>query len=534
MSTNVVLGMDDATADIFREQLMSYSDQLNVMENIPIFHNAQRALKMLKPMPDVFLISANHMRYDGTDFKKELLRGLLNLKMDKQTSQIRLAVQIDALPSDAFLRSLALVQVDDIFSGTNQNPAEFNMAQVAKQLSTSPNIKNIYKYLNLKQPVDQIDAANEMASAVTSSNIGRVKQLEKLVKVLKQQRDDLQEQVGINSVPKQDYDDVINELKKIMNSGLTDEKFQALFKKLVNINENQQSKIEQLTNINEKLNNSVIDLNSQLSAYEDGSTGNGEIERLKRENYLLKQKAAVSSRTNSTVTRKPRPSSTQNRGAPRKSANASQFQESDSSIGKIIVVLVVAFGLLFGGVVVYRHISNNNQQQAQIDQKPSYSKLIKSGKYDTAAKYYPSKAVQAENAMMADNNLSAKGTMAERIGKYSKNDVIKFDIAYFNGNYQDAVDLYKNSPSPDLTNLSKERRVMAAYSLMKIGSISDAKQVASSLNNKKLNQRIEVYGKFYNANKILNNKIQNGHLSKKEEEKARQQIKDNQEAMDKL
>lgn len=524
--------MDDATADIFREQLTSYSDQLNVMENIPIFHNAQRALKMLNPMPDVFLISANHMRYDGTDLKKELLRGLLNLKMDKQTSQIRLAVQIDALPSDPFLRSIALVQVDDIFSGTNQNPAEFNMAQVAKQLSTSPNIKNIYKYLNLNQPVDQIDAANGMTSAVTSSDIGRVKQLEKLVKVLKQQRDDLQEQVGINSVPKQDYDDVINELKKIMNSGLTDEKFQALFKKLVNINENQQSKIEQLTNINEKLNNSIVDLNSRLSAYEDGTTGNGEMERPKRENYSSKQKASVASRTNSTVTRKPRPSSTQNRGAPRKLTNTSQ--ESGSSIGKIIVVLVVAFGLLFGGVVVYQHISNNNQQQSQVDQKPSYSKLIKSGKYDTAAEYYPSKAVQAENAMMADNNLSAKGTMAERIGKYSNNDVIKFDIAYFTGNYQDAVDLYKNSPSPDLTNLSKERRVMAAYSLMKIGSISDAKQVASSLDNKKLNRRIEVYGKFYNANKILNNKIQNGHLSKKEEEKARQQIKENQEAMDKL
>ena len=228
--------MDDATADIFREQLMSYSDKLNVMENIPIFHNAQRALKMLNPEPDVFLISANHMRYDGTDYKKELLRGLLNLKMDKQTSRIRLAVQVDALPTDPFLRSLALVQVDDIFSGTSQNPAEFNMAQVAKQLSVDPNIKNIYKYLHLNQPVDQIDSLREVSQNIAPSDNGRVKQLEKLVKVLKQQRDDLQEQVGVNSVPKEDYDDVINELKKIMNSGLTDEKFQALFKKLGNIN----------------------------------------------------------------------------------------------------------------------------------------------------------------------------------------------------------------------------------------------------------------------------------------------------------
>lgn len=532
MSTNVVLGMDDATADIFREQLMSYSDKLNVVENIPIFHNAQRALKMLNPTPDVFLISANHMRYDGTDYKKELLRGLLNLKMDKQTNRIRLAVQVDALPTDPFLRSLALVQVDDIFSGTSQNPAEFNMAQVAKQLSASPNIKNIYRYLNLNQPIDQISNLGEVSSGVASSDNGRVKQLEKLVKVLKQQRDDLQEQVGVNSVPKQDYDDVINELKKIMNSGLTDEKFQALFKKLVNINENQQSKMEQLTAVNEKLNNSVVDLNSQLSAYEDSFTDNGETERLRRENSMLKQKVAMNNRTTQPVTRKPRISTTQNRGAPRKTYASSQ--ESGSSVGKIIVVLVAAFGLLFGGVFIYRHISHNNEQQTQVDQKPPYSKLIKAGNYDTAAKYYPSKAVKAENAMMADKNLSAKGTMAERIGKYSNNDVIKFDIAYFNGNYQDAVDLYKNSPSPDLTSLSKERRVMAAYSLMKIGSISEAKQVASPLDNEKLNQRIAVYGKFYNANKILNNKIQNGHLSKKEEEKAKQQIKENQEAMDKL
>lgn len=532
MSTNVVLGMDDATADIFREQLMSYSDKLNVTENIPIFHNAQRALKMLNPEPDVFLISANHMRYDGTDYKKELLRGLLNLKMDKQTSRIRLAVQVDALPTDPFLRSLALVQVDDIFSGTSQNPAEFNMAQVAKQLSVDPNIKNIYKYLHLNQPVDQIDSLREVSQNIAPSDNGRVKQLEKLVKVLKQQRDDLQEQVGVNSVPKEDYDDVINELKKIMNSGLTDEKFQALFKKLVNINENQQSKIEQITAVNEKLNNSVVDLNSQLSAYEDVSTDNGENERLKRENYMLKQKVAMTnSSSNQPAPRKPRVATTQNRGAPRKTTASSQ--ESGSSVGKVIVILVAAFGLLFGGIFVYRHISHS-PQQTQVDQKPSFSKLIKAGNYDTAAKYYPSKAVKAENAMMADKNLSAKGTMAERIGKYSSNDAIKFDIAYFNGNYQDAVDLYKNSPSTDLTNLSKERRVMAAYSLMKIGSISEAKKVASPLDNEKLNQRISVYEKFYNANKILNNKIQNGHLTKKEEEKAKQQIKENQEAMDKL
>ena len=109
--------------------------------------------------------------------------------------------------------------------------------------------------------------------------------------------------------------------------------------------------------------------------------------------------------------------------------------------------------------------------------------------------------------MMADKDLTAKGTMAERISKYSDNDVIKFDLDYFNGDYDDAVDVYRNSSEPELTQLSKERRVMAAYALMKTGNLADAKSVAKPLNNETLNKRIAVYSKFYNANKILNNKI---------------------------
>lgn len=75
---------------------------------------------------------------------------------------------------------------------------------------------------------------------------------------------------------------------------------------------------------------------------------------------------------------------------------------------------------------------------------------------------------------------------------------------------------------------------MAAYSLMKTGNTKDAKMIAKPLNNANLNRIIEIYFKFDNANKILNNKIQNEHLSKKEKNKARKQIRENQQAMDKL
>ena len=173
MSNTVLLGMDDATADIFKQQLANYSQSLEILDkNVPIFHNAQRALEMLKPMPDILLISTNHIRFDSSDYQKELLSGIADLKMNNTTSSVRIAVQADLPPSDPFLRKLALVQVTDIFSGTGSNPSALSMAKVAKQLSVPPNLKNVYQFVSGNEPVEQLSAINDMTEAMATSSVG--------------------------------------------------------------------------------------------------------------------------------------------------------------------------------------------------------------------------------------------------------------------------------------------------------------------------------------------------------------------------
>ena len=75
---------------------------------------------------------------------------------------------------------------------------------------------------------------------------------------------------------------------------------------------------------------------------------------------------------------------------------------------------------------------------------------------------------------------------------------------------------------------------MLAYSYMKTGDISDAKQVANGLGNTQLNEKIEAYQKFKDANKTLKEKIRSGNLSPQDVKKAKQQIKQNKIAMSKL
>lgn len=183
MSFTILLGMDDETADIFRPGLIKYSSSLEVIEkNVSIFHNAKQAIKLINPLPDIFLVSANHIRFDSNKYQEELLKGLLDIKMDEITSEVRLAVQIDAEPKDPFLSSLALIQIQDIFCGTDQNPAGFNMAKLAKQLSVKANIRNIQSFLTF--------GGLKIGSQLPQDDIlmGRIKQLEKIVKILTKEK----------------------------------------------------------------------------------------------------------------------------------------------------------------------------------------------------------------------------------------------------------------------------------------------------------------------------------------------------------
>lgn len=528
---SILLGMDDVTADIFKQKLLDYSSSITFIDqNVGIFHNTKRAIKSLKP--DIFLVSMNHIRFDGEDCKKELLKGLTEIRFEPSIQNVRIAVQADMAPTDEFLRKLALIKVDDIFSGTEQNPSEFNMTVVAKQLLSEPNLKYIYKYLNLDKPLDNDGAIFEPLLSNTSVIIddsGRIKQLEKLIKILQSQKNELEKQADIQSIPREDYDDLLSKYQNIMQSGLTSDSFKKLFKKIVDISQKQKTAITHLKGINHQLNNSVIDLNSQIELLENQSTQKlaTEMKQIKVENNRLKSLIADQhysyvdgNRTNTNIVTK-------------KGKQSTTHKNKLARLAVILLSLLVILGIGLGGFYVFQQKLANQANQVQ-QQKTSFSSLIKARNYEKAAKYYPSKAVSVENIMLTDKKLASKKTMAEKIGKYSSSNVIRFDIAYFEQDYATVVDIYKNSSSLDLTKPSDERRVMAAYSLMKIGNTKDAKMIAKPLNNANLNRIIEIYFKFDNANKILNNKIQNEHLSKKEKNKARKQIRENQQAMDKL
>ena len=165
---------------------------------------------------------------------------------------------------------------------------------------------------------------------------------------------------------------------------------------------------------------------------------------------------------------------------------------------------------------------------------PSFDSLINQGEYAKAAQTYPSKAAEAENKMLQDSNVNDKAGTAASIMSYTDSDAVKFDNAYFNGQFNKVIDIYDDSSSPYLTNLNSERKTMLAYSYMKTGDIGDAKQTADGLGNDQLNEKIEAYQKFKEANKILEDKIKNGNLSPQDVKKAKHQIKQNKIAMKKL
>lgn len=197
-----------------------------------------------------------------------------------------------------------------------------------------------------------------------------------------------------------------------------------------------------------------------------------------------------------------------------------------------MIVLLVFTGL-FGGMKFISGMRGSTQNSEQ-SSTPSFNSLLKKGEYVKAAKYYNSRGVEAENKMISDANVKNKADIAAGIAQYNSSDAIKFDTNYFNEDYSSAASIYNASTDTNLTKLIKARRIMVSYALMKDGQIAKAKSIAEPLNNAQLNKRIEIYGKFYHANQVLEAKIKHGHLSGSEINNAKKQISENEAEMDKL
>lgn len=200
------------------------------------------------------------------------------------------------------------------------------------------------------------------------------------------------------------------------------------------------------------------------------------------------------------------------------------------------IVGAVALLILLLVVIINRPAddSNNGVSSSQSSSVDSFDSLIKSGKYDVAAKEYPNRAIDAENKMLDDADVTDKSQFTTNILKVSDSDPIKFDNYYFEEKYPQAVKLLDTSNDPNLKKLSDARRVMASYAYMKDGKISKAEEIAKPLKSEELNKRIKVYKQFKDSNDKLKAKIDSGSLSSSEKKKAQQQIKDNEDKMKKL
>lgn len=194
---------------------------------------------------------------------------------------------------------------------------------------------------------------------------------------------------------------------------------------------------------------------------------------------------------------------------------------------KLLIALLIVCILFVGGFAISR------MSKGTVNTTP-YSSLISQKKYVEAASTYPSKAVSAENAMLADSSIKNKSDYTDSIADSSSADPIRFDDAYFNGDFDKVVDIYENSNSEDLIHLNRARRTMLAYSYMKTNDIEDAKEIAKPLNNQQLNQKIDAYSQFLKSNSVLKRKIKNGNLSDADKHKAEIEIKKNKRAMEEL
>lgn len=227
-----------------------------------------------------------------------------------------------------------------------------------------------------------------------------------------------------------------------------------------------------------------------------------------------------------------RPRTPANKGSTKRRSDP--FQRHKTGLGaifKAILAMLLLMSCIGGFFFLY---SNKVSIPSQKKQMPSFETLIKEKEYVKAAKYYNSKGVEAENKMLEDTSIKYKGDITKQILKYNSSDAIKFDNYYFKQDYESATDIYSTSSEEDMIDLSKARRIMVAYSLMKSGQAAKALKVAEPLDNEDFMERIKIYKKFYDANTILKDKINSGELSGLDLEKAREQVKQNNSEMDKL
>lgn len=586
----MLLGMDDNLARFLQPAIEDNTNQLQVLNStVSIMHDLSAGLS--KYHPDILLLASDHMVFDTDNHDTELVNTLYQITQDPNLSTIRLAVITDGNTNKDTLSRLA-VFVRDIFL-TEPGTGRLDLLKMTEQLARPANVQNVGQYItnqvppkiNINQNVPpQYTASTPPLKQVpdyqqTQDN-NEVDNLKKYVELLKAQLSMQKRQNQGDFVPKEDYDNLLAQARSILENGSDDQQIKNLFQQVINSNTNYSGKLHEANDMISKQNKLIGEMTEKLKNIESHRGSTSEVNNIKEQlgdaqrevnnnnsanRPDFRQYNSRNSRDtyshNSRPQRPPRPPRPNQSGQRRSYGNGRSNprntklpaptnrpvpKKKNSVLSRLLANKTLLIGII-GGVLLLlllvvvllnkptEDTSNTGVTSTQSSSNtPSFNTFIKKGRYSDAAQAYPNRAVEAENAMLEDPDVTDKETFTSDILKTSDKPPIKFDNYYFEEKYGKCVDLLESSNDKDLKNLSDARRVMAAYAYMKDNKISKAERTAKPLKNKTLNERIKVYKQFLDTNNKLQAKIDSGSLSSSEEKKAKATIKDNKEKMKKL
>lgn len=549
----VLLAMNENMGLSIGQAIKSKTDQLSVHSStISLAHSLSNAVTRYKP--DVLLIISSGLTYDTSNPNDELIEDIYAIRANPAVSGVRIAAIIKRSDSDELVSSLVGLQVWDIFT-PEPGGEQLNIDRVVKQLCSPPSIKNVEGVVNAKRaiqspPVGQTSMLGEMPIAsdagsgigsvsggsidggIGDANSAEIESLKKELNEARRRESELAASIDAKAVDRTEYDELRKQVENKVKAASLTESLTNQFDQIMNNYDKQQAKLDLLSK-------TVKDQNRLLAENDLRGVTPSQLNEMKKENSALRQQLGQANSKIGWLQANARSQSTANPNeedsyeSSRKGSGTRAAWIAAAIVGLLIVAVTMAVMLS----ALPRNSSgqgSSSSASTSVSSQPSFSTLLKEGEYVKAAKQYPKRAVEAENGMLQDSDVDDKSDEANKISNYSNAEPIQLDNAYFNKEFPKVVDLWHESSDKNISDPIDERRVMISYSLMKCNKFSEAKTVAKPLNSESLEKRISVYQQFYNTNAILENKLKNGNLSRKDQQKARKQIEENKEAMDKL
>lgn len=540
----VLLAMSEDMGTAIKEEIQRQeTNQLSLTDSIiSLTHSIVGAVERYKP--DILLISPFTLTYDSPNTDDELIESIYAIRANPSIAGTRIATILKQGDNDELISRLAGLNVWDIFQPENN---QLNFKKILKQLCNPASIKNIEGIVNAKReiqapPVEQLSqqyaAQSEESPIASDTGLGignadsaEIESLKKELDQVRRRESELASSMDVKAVDRSEYDELRKLVEDKVNAASLTDSLTSQFSQIMNNYDKQQKKLDLLSK-------TVKDQNRLLAENDLKNGTPSQLNELKKENSNLRQKLGQANskiswlQANAKSQSMMSPDEEDDQVSSRKGSGSKAMWIAMAMVSVLLMVVMLSVVMVHS---MNRSSSNSAESSsASVSSQPSFSTLLKEREYVKAAKQYPKRAVEAENGMLQDSDVDDKSDEANKISNYSNAEPIQLDNAYFNKDFAKVVDLWHESSDKNISDPIDERRVMISYSLMKCNKFSEAKMVAKPLSSDAMEKRIGIYQQFYNANKILENKLKNGDLSEKDQRKAKKQIEENKKAMDKL